>query len=78
MDESGTDKNEDRFDADVALSTGLLGPLIDSLIDALGGEMTLGEAAADATPQPHVAAPSSPLTGTATATAEEADEGPPF
>jgi recombination associated protein RdgC len=42
MDESGTDKNEDRFDADVALSTGLLGPLIDSLIEALGGEMELG------------------------------------
>lgn len=38
MDESGTDKNEDRFDSDVALSTGLLGPLIDDLIYALGGE----------------------------------------
>jgi recombination associated protein RdgC len=38
MDESGTDKNEDRFDADVALATGLLGPLIDDLIYALGGE----------------------------------------
>lgn len=46
MDESGTVKDEDRFDADVALSTGLLGPLIDSLIDALGGEMALGVAAA--------------------------------
>ena len=54
MDESGTDKNEDRFDADVALSTGLLGPLIDSLIEALGGEMELGAAAADpAAPNPH-------------------------
>lgn len=50
MDESGTDKKEDRFDADVALSTGLLGPLIDSLIDALGGEMELGVAAADPVP----------------------------
>lgn len=38
MDESGTDKTEDRFDADVALSTGLLGPLLDDLIYALGGE----------------------------------------
>ena len=47
MDESGTDKNEDRFDADVALSTGLLGPLIDGLIEALGGEMELGAAATD-------------------------------
>lgn len=42
MDESGTDKHEDRFDADVALSTGLLGPLLDDLIDALGGEMKMG------------------------------------
>jgi recombination associated protein RdgC len=41
MDEAGTDKNEDRFDADVALSTGLLGPLLDDLIYALGGEMKL-------------------------------------
>jgi recombination associated protein RdgC len=38
MDESGTDKSEDRFDADVALSTGLLAPLIGDLIEALGGE----------------------------------------
>ena len=45
-----TDKNEDRFDADVALSTGLLGPLIDSLIEALGGEMELGAAAASEDP----------------------------
>jgi len=35
MDASGTDKDEDRFDADVALSTGLLSPLLDSLIEAL-------------------------------------------
>lgn len=48
MDESGTDKNEDRFDADVALSTGLLGPLIDSLIDALSGELVLGSGSASA------------------------------
>ena len=52
MDESGTDQNEDRFDADVALSTGLLGPLIDSLIEALGGDMALDAAgpALDADP----------------------------
>jgi len=42
MDASGTDKSEDRFDADVALSTGLLSPLLDSLIAALGGEMEWG------------------------------------
>jgi len=52
MDESGTDKNEDRFDADVALSTGLLGPLIDSLLDALGGEMILGDASVDKSDPP--------------------------
>lgn len=44
MDESGTDKSEDRFDADVALSTGLLAPLLDDLVQALGGEMDLGGA----------------------------------
>ena len=63
MDESGTDKNEDRFDGDVALSTGLLGPLIDSLIEALGGEMELGAEAA----------PTSPPAAT-----EAADDDPPF
>lgn len=39
LDASGTDKHEDRFDADVALATGTLRPLITSLVDALGGEM---------------------------------------
>lgn len=39
MDGSGTDKNKDRFDADVALTTGLLRPLIEDLVRALGGEM---------------------------------------
>ena len=63
MDESGTDKNEDRFDGDVALSTGLLGPLLDSLIEALGGEMELGAEAAPA---------SAPVT------TEAADDDPPF
>lgn len=46
MDESGTDQNEDRFDADVALSTGLLGPLLDDLIYALGGEFADSEGGA--------------------------------
>ena len=63
MDESGTDKNEDRFDGDVALSTGLLGPLLDSLIEALGGEMELGAEAAPASPP---------------VTTEAADDDPPF
>ena len=63
MDESGTDKNEDRFDGDVTLSTGLLGPLLDSLIEALGGEMELG---AEAAPT------SAPVI------TEAADDDPPF
>ena len=53
MDESGTDKKEDRFDSDVVLATGLLGPLLDSLIEALGGELAWGE------PMPN--APASPI-----------------
>jgi recombination associated protein RdgC len=76
MDESGTDKNEDRFDADVALSTGLLGPLIDSLIEALGGEMELGAAAADqAIPNPTRTVINSTVT---TGAAAGSDEDPPF
>ena len=37
MEETGD--NEDKFDADVILSTGMLGPLLADLMDALGGEM---------------------------------------
>lgn len=36
----GRDKDEDRFDADVAISTGELRPLIADLIEALGGELS--------------------------------------
>jgi recombination associated protein RdgC len=49
MDEAGTDKNEDRFDADVVLATGLLGPLLDGLLEALGGELEWGDQVAAAT-----------------------------
>ncbi|MGV0959787.1 MAG: recombination-associated protein RdgC [Limnohabitans sp.] len=70
MDESGTDKKEDRFDGDVALSTGLLGPLLDSLIEALGGEMEIGAAAAPS-PTPSSLAPSDTAT-------EADDDDPPF
>ncbi len=78
MDESGTDKNEDRFDADVALSTGLLGPLIDSLIEALGGEMELGAAAADpAQPNPTRTVVNSTLQAGAKGAAAT-DDDPPF
>lgn len=46
LDASGTDKHEDRFDADVALATGMLRPMITCLVDALGGEMVLESAPA--------------------------------
>jgi recombination associated protein RdgC len=46
MDESGTSENEDRFDADVALATGLLGELLDDLIYALGGDIDAQEGGA--------------------------------
>lgn len=45
IDASGTDKNEDRFDSDVALTTGLLAPMLAELIDALGGEMKTADGA---------------------------------
>jgi recombination associated protein RdgC len=62
----------------VALSTGLLGPLIDSLIEALGGEMELGAAAADsAQPNPTRTVVNSTLKTSATG-ATATDEDPPF
>ncbi|CAN7777822.1 recombination-associated protein RdgC [Variovorax sp. LjRoot290] len=48
-----TGPKEDDFDADVAIATGELSGLIADLVDALGGEMALGQpkAAADASEQ---------------------------
>jgi recombination associated protein RdgC len=40
-------EGEDKFDADVVLSTGMLGPLIKDVIDALGGENVFSEAASN-------------------------------
>jgi DNA recombination-dependent growth factor C len=38
--DAGTgERGEDAFDADVAIFTGTFGPLVDSLVKALGGEM---------------------------------------
>jgi len=51
MDETG-DK-EDKFEADVVLSTGMLGPLLADLMEALGGEMQF---AVTPTPTPKQAA----------------------
>ena len=45
MDSSDKDSTEDRFDADVVLATGLLSPLLDSLLAALGGQMHPGQSA---------------------------------
>ncbi|MFM8865275.1 MAG: recombination-associated protein RdgC [Limnohabitans sp.] len=42
LDASGSDQEEDRFDADVALATGLLAPLLEQLVTALGGELEWG------------------------------------
>jgi recombination associated protein RdgC len=41
-------EGEDKFDADVVLSTGLLGPMLKDMIDALGGENVFLEAASNA------------------------------
>ena len=41
MDETAS-SGDDRFDADVAISTGELGKLLPELIEALGGELALG------------------------------------
>ena len=78
MDESGTDKNEDRFDADVALSTGLLGPLLDRLIDALGGEMALGATAVNQAPPNPTRTVLTKTLQTAATGAMGSDEDPPF
>ncbi len=50
------DSRDDSFDADAAIATGELAKLIPDLIDALGGEMTLGDA--QALPGTAAAAPS--------------------
>ena len=42
------DRNDEAFDADAAIATGELAPLIGDLIDALGGEAPLGVSAAAA------------------------------
>jgi recombination associated protein RdgC len=38
-------EGDDKFDADVVLSTGMLGPLIQDVVTALGGENVFAEAA---------------------------------
>jgi recombination associated protein RdgC len=50
LDDAPASGKEDNFDADAAIATGELGQLVPELIEALGGEMKLGAAAADAAP----------------------------
>ena len=41
-------QGDDKFDANVVLSTGMLGPLIKDILDALGGENVFAEQASEA------------------------------
>lgn len=49
---SSADSKDDRFDGDAAIATGEIRKLIADLLDVLGGEMVIGEAAAPAATQP--------------------------
>ena len=60
MDAQGAPSDEDRFDADVALSTGLLSPLLAQLVEALGGEQAWGAAQEAADAAATSATPASP------------------
>ena len=79
FEEQAGGKDEDRFDADVALATGELSGLIGDLIEALGGEAdptafpTPPDSAAPAT----TVASSAPGTASAATTAPD-DDDPPF
>jgi recombination associated protein RdgC len=59
LDDAAAGGKEDNFDADAAIATGELGQLVPELIEALGGEMRLGTAAA---PIPAPAASVEPAT----------------
>ncbi|MDA7418339.1 recombination-associated protein RdgC [Xenophilus arseniciresistens] len=70
-------KGEENFDTDAAIVTGELRQLLPALLEALGGEMQLGQAAAaprDASP----AAPKAAQAKAAAAVVEAADDDPPF
>jgi recombination associated protein RdgC len=45
--DTGNTEGEDKFDADVVLSTGMLGPLLKDVIEALGGENVFAESASN-------------------------------
>ncbi len=54
--EGGSAKKDDNFDADAAIATGELAPMIGDLLDALGGEQVFGE------PPAAAVAPTTPAT----------------
>jgi recombination associated protein RdgC len=71
------DRSDEAFDADAAIATGELAPLIGDLIDALGGEAPLGVSAAVTAAAPAVAAtPAAP--STRPAAAAKATSVPPW
>ena len=65
-------KKEDNFEADAAIATGELAPMIGDLLDALGGEQVFGEAPATAPSQADSAAPPVPATVQANPSAQVA------
>ena len=73
FEETSNDKDEDRFDTDVALATGELGALIPDLIEALGGEAEPGELNVNAAPESVLGAP----TGTTSAAVTSSTPGEP-
>ena len=75
FEEGAASKDDDRFDADVALSTGELSGLIIDLIDALGGEAD-STAVTDQAPAAAPARQPAPTEPALAATAD--DDGPPF
>ncbi|MBK6867310.1 MAG: recombination-associated protein RdgC [Burkholderiales bacterium] len=75
FEEGATSKDDDRFDADVALSTGELSGLIADLIDALGGE---ADPTAVTDQAPTAVAASSAQRAPAPAAVGADDDGPPF
>lgn len=73
---SAQDKEEDRFDTDVALATGELGGLIPDLIEALGGEAEPGDLNVNAPAAPAAAPQATAPQGAPVPVAD--DEDPPF
>ena len=69
---------DEGFDANAAIATGELAPMIGELIDALGGEQVFGEAAAPAGQSLAAARPAAPATTAAPAAAAQGAAVPPW